>query len=259
MRPAAALGRLTLFLCLGCGVARLTAAELTVFAAASLTDALREIAREYQSQAADRVIFNFAGSSTLARQIEQGAPADLFFSADEAQMNRLQAKGLIVPGSRQDRLSNALVIVVAAENGARVRSPRDLAGPEVQRIALGDPKAVPIGVYARQYLQKLDLWKVIEAKVVPTENVRGALAAVEEGNAQAGIVYKTDALSSKKVAIAYAVPVEQGPPIHYPVALVRGDKQAQAAARFIAYLNSPAATRVFERRGFLVLQSRPPK
>lgn len=259
MRLAPALGPLAWLLCLWSGVARLPAAELTVFAAASLTDALREIARGYQSETRDQIVFNFAGSSTLARQIEEGAPVDLFFSADEAQMNRLQAKGLIAPGSREDRLSNSLVVVVAAENGAKVRSPRDLAGPDVRRIAVGDPQAVPVGVYARKFLEQLRLWEAVKAKVVPTENVRGALAAVAEGNAEAGIVYKTDALTSKKVTIAYVVPPGQGPQIRYPLALVQGTKEPQAAARFMAYLNSEAATRMFERRGFLVLNPAPPK
>lgn len=254
MRLAYSLGRLALFVWLCSAGPPLFAADLTVFAAASLTDALREIALDYQKPGGDRVVFNFAGSSTLARQIQAGAPADLFFSADEAQMNRLQSKGEIVEGTRQDRLSNSLVIVVAAENGASVHSPRDLAEPGVRRITLGDPKAVPIGVYARSYLAKLGLWEAVAPKVVPTENVRGALAAVEEGNADASIVYKTDALISKKVVIAYTVPLEQGPKIRYPVALVRGAKEPHASERFLAWLASERATKIFERRGFVVLK-----
>jgi molybdate transport system substrate-binding protein len=254
MRLATAFGRLALFICLCCGVPRLFAAELTVFAAASLTDALREIARDYQKGTGDRIVFNFAASSTLARQIEAGAPADLFFSADEAQMNRLQSGGQIIEGTRQDRLSNSLVIVVAAENGVRIRSPKDLAGPAIRRITLGDPRAVPIGVYARKYLEKMGLWEAVAPKVVPTENVRGALAAVEEGNADASIVYKTDALVSKRVVIAYAVPVEEGPEIRYSVALVRGAKEPQASRGFLAYLEGVSATKIFERRGFVVLK-----
>jgi molybdate transport system substrate-binding protein len=254
MRFAVSLGRLALFVCLCWGAPRLFGAELTVFAAASLTDALREIALDYEKGTRDKIVFNFAGSSTLARQIEEGAPADLFFSADEAQMNRLQNKGRIVEGTRQDRLSNSLVIVVAAEKGASVRSPRELAGPAIRRITLGDPRAVPIGVYARQYLEKLGLWEAVAAKIVPTENVRGALAAVEAGNADASIVYKTDALTSKGVVIAYSVPIEEGPEIRYPVALVRGAKEPVACRRFIAYLDGESASKTFERRGFLVLK-----
>src|SRR5579859_5294542 len=245
---------LAVLLCLGSGTLKISAAEITVFAAASLTDALREIALEYQKRSGDHIVFNLAGSSTLARQIEEGAPADLFFSADEAQMNRLQAKGKIVESTRRDRLSNSLVIVVAADHGANVRSPRDLASSQVRRITLGDPKAVPIGVYARNYLENLSLWQAVAPKVVPTENVRGALAAVEQGNADASIVYKTDALVSKRVAIAYAVPAQEGPKIRYPVALVRGAKEPQAALGFLAYLDGESAARIFERRGFLVVK-----
>lgn len=244
---------MALFLCLCCGTSLLPAAEVTVFAAASLTDALREIAAGYQKQTGDKILFNFAGSSTLARQVEEGAPADLFFSADEVQMNRLEKKGAIVERRRKDLLSNSLVIVVAARNGARVHSPADLVGPGIQRITLGDPKAVPIGVYARRYLEKLGLWDAIAPKVVPTENVRGALAAVEAGNAEASIVYRTDALVSKKVVIAYSVPLGEGPTISYPVALVRGAKAPEAAERFLAYLSKEAAATIFEKRGFIVL------
>ncbi len=254
MKLAQRVSQLALFVWFFAAVPHLVAAELTVFAAASLTDALREIARNYQTQRTDTVVFNFAGSSTLARQIEQGAPADLFFSADEAQKNRLQSQGRIVEASRRDLLSNSLVIVVATENAARLSSPKDLAGPGIRRITLGDPRAVPIGVYAQKYLQKIGLWEALAPKVVPTENVRGALAAVAEGNAEASIVYKTDALTSKKVVIAYNVPVEQGPKIRYPVALVSGAKQSQSAERFLQYLSGESAAKIFERRGFLVLK-----
>jgi molybdate transport system substrate-binding protein len=253
MHLAKTLGRLALFFCLCCGTPHLPAAEISVFAAASLTEALREIAAGYQKQTGNRILFNFAGSSTLARQIEEGAPADLFFSADEAQMNRLEKKGAIVAQSRKDLLSNSLVIVVAARNGARIHSPTDLTNPGVRRITLGDPKAVPIGVYARRYLDKLGLWEALAPKVVATENVRGALAAVEAGNAEASIVYRTDALVSKKVVIAYSVPLSESPKISYPVALVRGAEAPEAAQQFLGYLSSPSAATVFEKQGFVVL------
>jgi molybdate transport system substrate-binding protein len=130
--------------------------------------------------------------------------------------------------------------------------PKDLTAPQIKRVALGDPRVVPVGVYARNYLEKLGLWKAVEPKVVPTENVRGALAAVEAGNADAGIVYKTDVLVSKRVVIAYAVPSEEGPDIRYPVALVQGAKEQAASRKLLRYLASEPATKVFERRGFIV-------
>lgn len=230
------------------------AAEIRVFAAASLTDSLKAIAGAYEKQSGERVVFNFGASSTLARQIEEGAPADIFFSADEAKMDELESKGLILNATRKNRLSNSLVVVVASENGAAIKSPRDLAARKIKRIALGDPQAVPIGVYAREYLQKLNLWNAIKPKVVATENVRAALAAVEAGNADASIVYKTDAAISKKVQVAFEVPVEEGPKITYPVAIVKGARELRLARKFLVYLNSEEAGKVFKKYGFIVIE-----
>lgn len=232
-------------------------AAIMVFAAASLADSLKEIATEYEKQSGDKVVFNLGASSTLARQIEEGAPADIFFSADEAKMDGLAKKGLIEKGTRRSRLSNTLVIVVAAEQGAAISSPKDLSDPKIRRIALGDPKAVPIGVYAKEYLQKLQLWSAVEPKVVATENVRAALAAAEAGNADASIVYRTDAAISRKVRIAYEVPHAAGPKISYPMALVKESRQPEASRRFLDYLASPPAAKIFARFGFIVVDSPP--
>jgi len=232
--------------------ATLHAATINVFAAASLTDSLKEIATAYEKQSRDKVAFNFGASSFLARQIEEGAPADIFFSADEAKMDGLDAKGLIVKETRKSRLSNSLVIVVASEKGAAITSPKDLATSKVKRLALAEPKTVPAGIYAKEYLQKQNLWKALEAKVIPTENVRGALAAVEAGNAEAGIVYKTDAAISKKVRVAYEVPAIDSPAISYPMAVVKESKQLEAARRFLSRLDSEEAGRIFKKFGFIV-------
>ena len=226
--------------------------EVTVFAAASLTDSLKEIAATYEKQSNDKIVFNFGASSTLARQIEAGAPADLFFSADEAKMDGLEKKGLILKETRQSRLSNSLVIVVAAAGGAAIESPKDLATDKVKRLALAEPKTVPAGIYAKEYLQKQNVWSAVERKVIPTENVRAALAAVEAGNVEAGIVYKTDAAISKKVKVAYEVPVQDSPAIRYPMAVVKEAKQPEAAKKFLQYLGSRDAATVFERFGFIV-------
>jgi molybdate transport system substrate-binding protein len=236
------------------GGAWLRAAEINVYAAASLSDVLRQIAANYEPASGDKIVFNFGASSFLARQIAEGAPADIFFSADEAKMDDLQKRGLILPETRQSRLSNQLVIVTARDGGASIQSPADLTGPAIKRIALADPEAVPAGIYARQYLEKLKLWETVEPKVVPTENVRAALAAVESGNVEAGIVYKTDAAISKKVKIAYEVPLGDGPKISYPMAMMKDSHQAQAAAQFLKYLDSDAAGKVFETNGFIVLK-----
>ena len=230
----------------------LRATEITVFAAASLTDSLKEIAVNYEKQSGDKIVFNFGASSTLARQIEEGAPADVFFSADEAKMDGLEKKGLIVKETRKSRLSNSLVIVVAAEGGAAIESPQDLAGDKIKRLALAETKTVPAGIYAREYLQKQNLWAAVEAKVIPTENVRAALSAVEAGNADAGIVYKTDASISRKVKIVYEVPAHDATNISYPMAVTTDSKQPAAAKAFLEHLKTDEAGRVFEKYGFLL-------
>lgn len=226
-----------------------------VFAAASLTDSLKLIAKHYEAESQDHIEFNFAGSSLLARQIEEGAPADIFFSADEKWMNDLEGKGLIVKKSRKDRLSNSLVIIVGADSSLAVSSPRDLTG--IGRIALADPKAVPAGIYAREYLEKQNLWKALEPKVIPAANVRAALAAVASGNADAGIVYKTDAAISKRVKVVYEVPASDAPVITYPMAEVKGTSDSAAAEKFLEYLDSAAAGRVFADFGFIVKNAAP--
>jgi molybdate transport system substrate-binding protein len=225
--------------------------DLKVYAAASLSDALQEIAKIYEPVSGDKVVFNLAASSALALQIKNGAPADVFFSADEAKMDDLAQAGLIVADSRRLLLSNTLVIVVNADGGAAVAGPADLAKISVRRVALAEPQTVPAGIYAKEWLQKTGLWKKITDKVVPTENVRACLAAVEAGNADAGIVYKTDALISNKVKIAYEVAVAEGPRIFYPIATVKDSKQPDAGRKFVGYLGGPEAGAVFKKYGFL--------
>jgi molybdate transport system substrate-binding protein len=228
------------------------ASDLTVFAAASLTDSLKQIGANYEKETGQGVVFNFEASSMLARQIEEGAPEDIFFSADETQMDVLAKKGLIDPATRKDRLGNTLVVVVPADSALQIHSASDLAQADVKQIALGDPKAVPAGVYAKAWLEKFQLWDAIKPKVVPTENVRGALAAVASGNVEAGIVYKTDAAISKRVKIAYEVPRADGPDIRYPMALVKGSEQPDAAKKFLQYLDSDEAAKVFKQFGFVI-------
>ena len=231
------------------------AAQVTVFAAASLTDSLKEIAIGYEKKSGDRILFNLGASSTLARQIQEGAPADIFFSADEAKMDDLEKKGLVRRETRKSRLSNSLVIVVAAEGGAAIGGPKDLATDKVKRLALAEPKTAPAGIYAKEYLQKERLWSAVEAKVIPTENVRAALAAVEAANVEAGIVYKTDAAISKKVKVAFEVPRAEGPVISYPMAVVKESKRPDAARKFLDYLAGDEAAQVFKRFGFVLLET----
>jgi molybdate transport system substrate-binding protein len=228
----------------------LRAADVNVFAAASLTDALKEIAPAYEKTSGDKLVFNLGASSMLARLIREGAPADLFFSADEAQMDGLEKSGLLLPGTRRPILSNSLVVVVATDGGPRIASPRDLAS--IRALALAEPKSVPASVYAEQVLEKLGLWDALASRVIPTENVRACLAAVEAGNADAGIVYRTDALISKKVRIAWSIPAADGPDISYPLAIPKDAPHAEAAKRLASYLASEPARAIFVRYGFLV-------
>lgn len=229
----------------------LHAADLSVFAAASLSDALKAIAVIYEATSGDTLRFNLAASSALALQIKNGAPADVFFSADEAKMDDLARSHLIATDTRRALLSNTLVIVVNTDGGANVSSAADLVRPSFGRLALAEPQTVPAGIYAKAWLQKIGLWKKVIDRIVPTENVRACLAAVEAGNVDAGIVYKTDALISKKVKIAFEVTGPEAPQISYPLAVVRTSKQPDAARKFVTYLASPAARAVFEKYGFL--------
>jgi len=249
------------WLCLGVALAifigfpshALHAAELHVFAAASLSDALNEIAPAFSKQTGTQVQFNFAGSGLLARQIAEGAPADLFFSADEGKMDSLEKKGLLAAGSRKSLLSNTLVVIVPLKSALDLRSATDL--PKVKALAMGDPSTVPAGEYGRAFLTGAGLWESLKDRIIPLENVRATLAVVEGENADAGIVYKTDALLSKKVKIAFEVP--SGPHISYPVAIVGGTKAPKESQAFEEYLASPQATGIFTKFGFLIEPKKP--
>jgi molybdate transport system substrate-binding protein len=236
------------------GALSLRAATVMVFAAASLTESLQEIAAAYEKQSGDKIVFNFAASGTLARQIEEGAPADIFISADEAKADALEKKGLLVKETRKSLLGNSLVIVTPPVSTA-IQSPADLTNAAVKRVALGDTKIVPAGTYAKVYLEKSGLWAGLEPKVVPCENVRAVLAAVESGNVDAGVVYKTDAAISKKVKVAFEVPAADGPKISYPAALVANAPQPDAAKKFLECLTGSEADAVFARHGFIVLST----
>ena len=213
----------------------LSASEVRVFAAVSLADALQSIARVYEQETGERVLFNFGASSTLARQIELGAPADVFLSADEAKMDALEILGLIDRRSRASVLTNKLAIV-----GEGIRSPRDLVG---KKVALAEPSSVPAGIYARTWLTRIGLWKQIEPNVIPTEHVRAALAAVNAGNADAAIVYVTDT-----PFVSYVV--EDGPLISYPFAVVKNAENPSGAQRFLKFARSETALRIFKKYGF---------
>jgi molybdate transport system substrate-binding protein len=186
-------------------------------------------------------------------QITHGAPADVFFSADEAQMDKLQAAGLVDTATRADILFNRLVAVVGNGSPLQLASLNDLTKPEIKHLALADPRSVPAGVYARKYLQAANLWDQVEPRVVPTQNVRAALASVESGNAEAGIVYQTDALISHKVKIAFALPDSPQIKIAYPAAVLTHAPNPEGAKKLVLYLQNNADARaVFAQYGFIV-------
>ena len=232
------------------------APSVTVFAAASLADVLRALGERWaRAEPPLALRLSLAASSTLARQIEQGAPADLFISADEAWMDRLQQRGRIDPASRRVLATNRLVVV---RQGAPTTAPAPqsvealraalLAGGPGARVATGDPSHVPVGLYARAALERLGLWAAVEPRLVRADNVRSALAFVERGEAAAGIVYATDARIAHGITVAAEFPAASHPPIRYPVAIVSGAKPAARAA--LARLFEPDAQALLRAAGF---------
>jgi len=221
--------------------------EILVFAAASLTESLQELGRSFERATGNSVRFAFGASSDLARQIRAGAPADVFFSADTARMEELERDGRVSRGDRREFLSNSLVVIVPTGSSFRIREPRDLLS--LPRIALADPEAVPAGIYAKKWLEAEGLWEKLSARVVPTLDVRAALAAVETEATPAGIVYKTDARVSKRARVVYEVSGK--PEIVYSLARVFESKK-RAAADFVRFLESREAAAVFKRYGFVL-------
>lgn len=229
--------------------------SLLVFAAASLTEALQDVAKLWEARGEPRLRFNFAASSTLARQLEQGAQANLFASADQPWMDWAQSRSLIAPETRRTLLGNRLVLVAPADKvpTVTITPGMDLLsvlGPN-GRLAVADPSNVPAGLYARQALTKLGLWPALEPRLARAESVRSALLLVERGEAPLGIVYATDAAVARGVRVAATFPAGLlDPPIAYPFAVTRaGD--TPAARRLMAFLATPPALETFARRGFI--------
>lgn len=241
-----------LFLAFGLFSTRPVEADpVTMFAAASTIDALREIGALYESQGHDRVRFSFASSSTLAKQIENGAPADLYLSADELWMDYLERRNLVADGTRRDLLGNSLVLIAPLNSRPplRIKQNFDLLGwLGDDRLAIGDPDHVPAGIYGRQALESLGVWRQLQSKLARASDVRGALAFVERGEAAAGIVYSTDVVRNK-VRVLGTFPSDSHAPVRYPVAIVAGHDNESTRA-FYEYLQSEGAWTIFVRYGF---------
>ena len=226
------------------------AADLTVSAAASLTNAFKELGPAFEAQnAGTKVVFNFAASDALLAQIVKGAPADVFASADQEAMDRADAQKMLTPGTRRNFVSNSLVMVVPSDSTLRLTGPADLGKAEVKRVAVGNPASVPVGRYTKGSLEAAKLWSMVESKVVIAQNVRQALDYVARGEVEAGFVYATDAAIMKdKVKVVATVPTEAA--ITFPIAVVGGSPNPDAARKFLEFLATPGAQGVLARYGF---------
>ena len=231
-----------------------SAKDIVVFAAASLKNALDEASAAYQREAESKVLIAYAASSTLAKQIENGAPADLFISADLDWMDYLQKRGLIDPGSRRDLLGNKLVLIAPKDSAVQTRIGPGFPLAQLLgggRLAMADPASVPAGKYAKAALTRLGVWPDVAGRVAAAENVRAALLLVARGEAPLGIVYQTDAAIEPGVRIVGAFPAETHPAITYPMALTASARAG--AAEFAGYLRGTGAATQFEAQGFTVL------
>jgi molybdate transport system substrate-binding protein len=246
---------LLLVACAAGSSAAVAADEVLVFGAASLTNVLDDLSKAFTEQAKMPVKSSLAASSVLAKQIEAGAPADVFFSADLEWMDYLEQRKLLKPGSRHDVVGNHLVIIAPADSTVAVNIKKGVdlraaLGPQ-GKLATGDPDSVPVGKYAKAALEKLGAWDRISGQIVRAENVRAALAFVARGEAPLGIVYETDALAEKKVKIVATFPADTHPPITYPIALTtHGGASAQ---QFVDFVRSKPAAEVFRKYGFAPL------
>ncbi|MGI4849802.1 MAG: molybdate ABC transporter substrate-binding protein [Janthinobacterium lividum] len=226
------------------------AADLTVSAAASLTNAFQELAPVFEAQNPDtRLQLNFGASGALLQQIGKGAPVDVFASADQETMNQAQAQGLVKPGERRNFVSNALVVIVPMNAEATPKTLAELGTPAYQRIAIGVPASVPVGRYTRSVLEKADLWRAIEPKMIGAQSVRQALDYVARGEVEAGFVYATDAaIMPGKVKVAFSAVTDQ--PILYPIAPLAASGNLPAARKFVSFINSTGAQAVLAKYGF---------
>ncbi|MEH2259012.1 molybdate ABC transporter substrate-binding protein [Nostoc sp.] len=226
--------------------------SILVSAAASLKEALEEIKPLYQQSKSNiNISYNFGASGALQQQIEQGAPADIFISAGKKQVDALEEKGLLLPGSRTNLANNRLVLIVA-QDVVGINSFYNLTDSKIKKIAIGEPRSVPAGQYGEQVLKKLKLYDRLKSKFVFANNVRQVLAAVESGNAEAGLVYATDAKISNKVKVVVAADDKFHSPIVYPVAIIKSSKNPSAAKEFVQFLSGSEVKTVLRKYGFIV-------
>lgn len=256
LAPVGMFATLALILSLGdaCAVSASESDTVTVFAAASTTNAMTDIADIFEEKTQRKVRYSFASSSTLAKQIANGAPADVYLSANPKWMNYLVEKNMIEPKTRFDLLGNSIVLIAPGDAAKKVKGALKFLLTGLRgdgKLAMGDPDHVPAGMYGKKALEALGLWTAVNPKVARAKDVRAALALVERGEAPVGVVYSTDAAISKKVKVIGVFPENSHPPIVYPVALVQG-RATPAARRFLEFLKSPDVKNVFQKYGFTV-------
>jgi molybdate transport system substrate-binding protein len=251
-----AFSSLALAICLTAASPVAMAVDVTVFAAASLKEAMDDQAKQFEAGRGNRVVVSYGASNTLAKQIEAGAPADIFISADLDWMDYLDQRHLIAPNARFDLLRNTLVLIAPASNSSPLRIGPNFglaAALGTEKLAMANPDSVPAGKYGKSALEKLGVWTSVEKQVARAENVRAALALVSRGEAPFGIVYKTDALADKGVRVVDTFPPDSYPPIIYPAAVVAASKST-AAGPLLDYLRSAPARSVWEKYGFGLAQ-----
>lgn len=228
--------------------------ELHVAAAASLTDAMKELAAIYEKDNPDvKFVFNFGSSGALQQAIENGGETDLFFSAAQKQMDALEKSGNLADDTRKNLLRNEVVLIVPKVDAKSVKNFEDLTGDNIQRVALGEPKGVPVGQYSEEILTNLNILDAVKAKAVYGSDVRQVLSWVETGDADCGIVYATDAAVSDKVNVVATAPENSHKPVIYPAAVIKDTKKLDAAKKFLDFTSTDAANKIFEKYGFKVV------
>lgn len=232
--------------------------EITIYAATSTRDALLALEAAYEREHAVDLVFNFGSSGDLSKQIVAARKADVFLSADEKEMSKVDEAKLLVPATRRVLLSNQLAVIESSDRPSLFTAPfapAQLADPRIERLSLANVETVPAGRYAKAWLEKVGVWTAVSERVLPGVDVRAALAAVESGGARAGIVYRTDVALSKKVRVVHVVPLEEGPKIAYPIAVLAERPHEPEARAFVDFLGSASARAAFEDVGFFVLPS----
>lgn len=228
---------------------------IRISAAMSLKNALSDLKTRYEQMDPNvELEINYASSGLLQKQIEQGAPVDIYLSAGKKQMDELEAKGFLLPGTRSNLLGNALVLIVSKEKKSQIKSFADLID-KAQSISIGQPETVPAGKYAKETLTSLKLWEKLEKRIMFAKDVRQVLAYVESGNVDAGMVYQTDTVVLKSGAVVAAAPAGSHSPIVYPMAIIKDTKNRAEAEKFMTFLKTAAAAKVFEKYKFIPLGS----